>query len=61
MNSTDKPFDYLEAIDQLRKEMQSNKNRVQEPDISPARADKPVDYIAVSKAWEKAGRTFKHR
>ena len=54
MNRNDKPFDYLEAIEQLRKEMRPDKSQIQEPDIIPVQIDEPVDYIAASKAWDKA-------
>ena len=53
MNRNDKPFDYLEAIEQFRKEMRPDKSQIQEPDIIPAQIDEPVDYIAASKAWDK--------
>ena len=54
MSKNDKPFDYLEAIERLRKEMRPDKSQIQEPDIIPAQIDEPVDYIAASKAWDKA-------
>ena len=53
MSKNDKPFDYLEAIERLRKEMRPDKSQIQEPDIIPAQIDEPVDYIAATKAWDK--------
>ena len=47
------PFDYIAAIDQLRQEEQSDKNQIHDPDYIPTRSDEPVDYLAVSRAWEK--------
>ena len=49
-----KPVDYLAAIDQFKQEEQSDKDRIHDPDFIPARSDEPVDYLAASKAWEKA-------
>ena len=49
-----KPVNYLAAIEQLQQEEQSDKHKIHAPDFIPARPDKPVDYLAASKAWEKA-------
>ena len=48
-----KPVDYLSAIEQLRQEEQSEKHQIHAPDRIPVCSDKPVDYLAVSKAWDK--------
>ncbi|MCR5566401.1 MAG: hypothetical protein K6F61_06085 [Clostridiales bacterium] len=48
------PVDYLAAIDQLRQEKQTEKHQIHDPDFIPARSEEPVDYLAASKAWEKA-------
>ena len=48
-----KPVDYLAAIDGLRQEEQSKKHQVHDPDFIPVRSEEPVDYITISKAWEK--------
>ena len=49
-----KPVDYLAAIDQLRQEEQTEKHQIHAPDFIPAHSEEPVDYLAASKAWEKA-------
>lgn len=48
-----KPVDYLAAINQLRKEEQTEKNQIHAPDFISARSEEPVDYLVASKAWEK--------
>lgn len=48
------PVDYLAAIEQLRQEEQTEKHQIHDPDFIPARSEEPVDYLAASKAWEKA-------
>ena len=57
------PVDYLAAIDQLRQEEQVGKHQIHDPDFIPARSEEPVDYLAISKAWEKeqAGRYKIHQ
>ena len=52
MNPTE-PIDYLAAIEQLRQEEQSEEHQIHAPDHIPVCSDEPVDYLAVSKAWEK--------
>ena len=49
-----KPVDYLAAIGQIQQEEQTEKHQIHDPDFIPARSEEPVDYLAVSKAWEKA-------
>ena len=48
------PVDYLAAIEQLRQEEQTEKHQIHDPDFIPAHSEEPVDYLAASKAWEKA-------
>ena len=48
-----KPVDYLAAIDQFRQEEQTEKHQIHDPDFISACSEEPVDYIAISKAWEK--------
>ncbi len=47
------PFDYLAAISQLRQEEQTEKHQIHDPDFIPSRSEEPVDYLAISKTWEK--------
>lgn len=49
-----KPVDYLAAIGQIQQEEQTDKHQIHAPDFIPARSEEPVDYLAASKAWEKA-------
>lgn len=49
---TDEPFDYLAAIVQLQQ--QKNIAPLQDPDYIPPQPDSPVDYLSISKAWERA-------
>ena len=49
-----KPVDYLTAIEQFKQEEHSDKDQIHDPDYIPTYLDKPVDYLAASKAWEKA-------
>ena len=53
MSDTGAFFDYLKAIDRIRQERKAARKRVREPETVPPRADAPVDYLAVSRAWEK--------
>ena len=49
-----KPVDYLAAIEQLRQEEQSENSQIHNaPGIIPTNPEEPVDYQAVSKAWDK--------
>ena len=48
------PVDYLAAIGQIRQEEMTEKHQIHAPDFIPARPEEPVDYLAASKAWEKA-------
>ena len=47
------PFDYLAALEELRQNELEQKNQIHSPDDIRPLADKPVDYLAVSRAWEK--------
>lgn len=47
------PVDYLAAIDQLRQEEQTEQHQIHDPDFIPAHSEEPVDYLAISRAWEK--------
>ena len=47
------PIDYQSALDAFRKEERAPENQVHSPDDIRPLADKPVDYLAVSRAWEK--------
>ena len=51
---TNEPVDYLTAIEQLWQEEQSGKNQIHAPEFIPTPSEEPVDYLAASKAWEKA-------
>ena len=53
MTKADKSVDYLAAIEQLRQEEQNKRNQIHSPDFVPQEED-AVDYMAVSKAWDKA-------
>ncbi len=53
MTKADKSVDYLAAIEQLRQEEQNKRNQIHSPDFVPQKED-AVDYMAVSKAWDKA-------
>ena len=48
-----KPVDYLVAIEQLRQEEQAERHQIHDPNFSPVHSEKPVDYLAASKAWDK--------
>lgn len=48
-----KPIDYLAAIEQLRQQKQTERRQIHNPDFSPVNSEKPVDYLAASKVWEK--------
>ncbi len=48
-----KPVDYLTAIGQIQQEEQTDKHQIHDPDFIPARSEEPVDYLAISKVWEK--------
>ena len=48
------PVDYLAAIGQIRQEEMTEKHQIHDPDYIPVRSEEPVDYLAASKAWEKA-------
>lgn len=52
------PFDYMAAIEQIRKESRQSKTRLRAPDPVRIRTDEPVDYMAAVKAWdrERAGK-----
>ena len=52
MTKADKSVDYLAAIEQLRREEQNKRNQIHSPDFVPQEED-AVDYMAVSKAWDK--------
>lgn len=52
MTTPEPSFDYLAAIDQLRKQKRPDRKTVQEPETLPPPPDESVDYLAVSKAWE---------
>lgn len=52
MNTTDTPFDYLAAIEKLRKDNKSNKTQIMDPDYIPPQNNEPVDYLAALKAWD---------
>ena len=53
MTKANEPVDYLDAIQQLRREEQDERNQIHSPDFIPQEED-AVDYMAVSKAWDKA-------
>ena len=53
MKKSNEPIDYLAAMEQMRPEEQSGRNQIHSPDYIPP-ADTAVDYIAASKAWDKA-------
>lgn len=53
MAKADKSCDYLAAIEQLHREEQNKRNQIHSPDFVP-QEEAAVDYIAVSKAWDKA-------
>lgn len=46
------PVDYLAAIEQLRQEEQNESAQIHDPDFIQPQPDEPVDYFAISKAWE---------
>ncbi len=52
MTKADKSVDYLAAIEQLRQEEQNKRNQIHSPDFIP-QEEAVVDYLAVSKAWDK--------
>ena len=52
MNLTE-PVDYLAAISALRQEEHGQQSQIHDPDYVPSLADEPVDYQAISTAWEK--------
>ena len=52
MNKTNEPIDYLTVMEQLRREEQDKRNQIHSPDFIP-QEEAVVDYLAVSKAWEK--------
>ena len=56
------PIDYLALIGQIRQEEQTEEHQIHDPDFIPARSEEPVDYLAISKAWEKeqAGKYIIH-
>ena len=55
MNRNDKPFDYLEAIEQFRKEEHTPDNLVRSPGKTwpTPMTEGYVDYQAAAKAWDK--------
>lgn len=46
-------IDYLALINTLRQEEQSQQSQIHDPDYIPPQANEPVDYLAISKAWDK--------
>ena len=48
------PVDYISMIDQYQREERTGKNQIHAPEFIPFRSEEPVDYLAASKAWEKA-------
>lgn len=50
---TAKPVDYLAEIEKTKQEEQKQQNQLLDPDYISQQPDKPVDYLAASKAWEK--------
>ncbi len=53
MNKNNKPIDYLDAIQRLRREEQDERNQIHSPDFI-SKDNAVVDYTQVSKAWDKA-------
>ena len=49
----DTPVDYLAAIGQIQQEEQTDKHQIHDPNFIPTCSEEPVDYLAISKAWEK--------
>lgn len=48
-----RPVDYLAAMKQLRQKDETEKHQIHAPDFIPIHSEKPVDYLAISKAWDK--------
>ena len=48
------PVDYIAMIEQYQREERTGKNQIYAPEFIPFRSEEPVDYLAASKAWEKA-------
>ena len=57
MDKSDVPFDYMAAIEEIRKENRQGRNRFRDPAPVRFQPDEPVDYMAVIRALaaEKAG------
>ena len=48
-----KPIDYLAVIERHWQEEQIEKHQIHAPDFIPTPQEEPVDYLAISKAWDK--------
>ena len=53
MKKDNEPVNYLDAIQQLRREEQDERNQIHSPNIFP-QEEAVIDYTQVSKAWDKA-------